>query len=71
MNSEKENIFRTLKEEPLLMTSFLCRIGWHRWLKYEKPVLKENGGVYRYIIQYRTCDSCGLQSMRKEKHILF
>jgi hypothetical protein len=59
MSPEKENTFRALKEQPLLSTSFLCRFGWHRWLKYSEPC-RVSRGVWDHLIQSRSCDCCNL-----------
>lgn len=61
MDAEKENTFRALREEPLLMTHFLCRFGWHRWQKWSAPT---RDGFY--IVQDRICDSCGKWKRRKK-----
>ena len=38
MSPEKENTFRALKDEPLLMTSHWCKFGIHKWTRYTDPV---------------------------------
>jgi len=57
-SAEKENTFRSLKEQPLLATSFWCKIGWHRWTKYDS-IVNENYGLWQYLSQYRECVCCG------------
>jgi hypothetical protein len=59
MDAEKENVFRTLREEPLLATSFWCRFNWHRWTKYREPevtLIKYD----KYITQERRCACCNV-----------
>jgi|FreactTroBogLake_1042271.scaffolds.fasta_scaffold00557_16 hypothetical protein len=60
-SAEKENVFRVLKDEPLLVTSFWCRFGWHRWLKWSEP---KKDGIH--AVQTRTCSSCNLWSRRRK-----
>lgn len=57
MNAEKENTFRMLREEELLVTRWLCRFGWHKWTKYREPE-KTREGAWNYTVQYRFCTSC-------------
>jgi hypothetical protein len=59
VNAEKENTFRMLREEELLVTSWLCRFGWHKWTKYRDPETSRFGG-YVYLTQYRFCSCCNL-----------
>lgn len=63
MYNEKENVFRTLREENLLMTSWLCRFGWHKWQKYQHPewVTQE---FHKVLVQIRYCDSCNLRDSK-------
>lgn len=73
MSPEKENTFRALKDEPLLMTSVFCRIGIHKWTKYQEPYkagLKYRpiaipGGVYGVYLQHRSCANCNQEDHRK------
>ena len=59
MNAAKENTFRALREEELLVTSFWCRFGWHTWTKYREPeIVRES--IYKRTIQERRCGSCNL-----------
>ncbi len=37
MNADKENTFRMLREEELLVTYWGCRWGIHKCKKYRKP----------------------------------
>ena len=59
MSAEKENVFRTLREEELLVTHWGCRIGWHKWTKYREPERIEES--YYYVVQQqRRCGSCNI-----------
>ena len=63
MSAEKENVFRTLREEDLLVTSFWCRFGWHKWTKYRDPErIKE--GIWDYTVQRRCCASCNIANRK-------
>ena len=57
MSAEKENVFRTLREEELLVTFWGCRFGIHKWTKYREPE-KEREGLYVVVSQQRRCGSC-------------
>jgi len=59
MNAAKENTFRALREEELLVTSFWCRFGWHTWTKYREPEIIR-AGAYKLTIQARRCGSCNI-----------
>ena len=52
--NQADNVFKTLKEEPLIVTNpWKCRLGLHRWQKWG-DVRKES----YYMTQERYCDSC-------------
>lgn len=55
MDAEKENTFRALKDEPLIVTSFLCRFNLHRWTQWSKPYIPKNGNRN---IQTSECVHC-------------
>ena len=57
--NEQENTFRRLTEEPLLVTSFWCRFGLHKWTKYKEPEVVRQG-PYKLISQERRCASCNI-----------
>jgi hypothetical protein len=73
MSPEKENTFRALKDEPLLMTSVFCRFGIHKWTKYGESYrtgLKYRpnaipGGYYAVMLQHRSCANCNQEDHRK------
>lgn len=57
MDAEKENTFRSLREEELLVTYWGCRWGIHKWAKYREPE-KEREGLYVVVSQQRRCGYC-------------
>lgn len=63
MSAEKENVFRTLREEELLVTFWGCKFGWHKWTKYREPERKQEG-IWTYIVQSRSCTSCNIYNRR-------
>jgi hypothetical protein len=76
MSPEKENTFRALKDEPLLMTSIWCRFGIHKWTMYSEPVklgtayvssLFSRDGYYAIMMQKKRCVNCNIPSHRKHK----
>lgn len=66
MNSEEENTFRALREEPLLVTRFWCRFGFHRWTKWSHPIPKFSGSSYAR--QERECVGCGEYAWKEIKY---
>lgn len=64
MDAEKENTFRALKDEPLLITSWLCRFGWHRWEQWGNPYLPKGGS---HNIQTSNCACCNKLRVRTIK----
>jgi hypothetical protein len=63
MTAEKENTFRMLREEELLVTYWGCRWGIHKWTKYREPeYLRE--GLYDVVSQQRRCSSCNKADRR-------
>lgn len=58
--NEKENTARALREERLLTTSMLCRVGIHNWTKWGNPQQRSI-----YAIQDRYCGKCGIFQQRK------
>jgi hypothetical protein len=61
MSAEKENIFRTLREEELIVPFWGCRFGLHKWTKWREPE-KIDEGIYTFYIQQRRCSSCNKAS---------
>jgi len=62
MNAEKENTFRILKDETLLVTSWLCRFGWHRWERWSAVYLPKGGA---HNIQHAHCAHCHKMRIHK------
>lgn len=63
----KENTFRMLQGKPLLISSFWCGIGIHKWTKWSDPVKKQKPG-YEFtneIIQERHCINCNQYAKKK------
>lgn len=76
MSPEKENTFRALKDEPLLMTSHWCKFGIHKWTKYNEPVklgtkyvvgIVSYTGYYALMSQERRCIHCNTPSHRQHR----
>lgn len=75
MSPEKENTFRALKDEPLLMTSIWCRFGIHKWTRYSDPaklgttyvVSPFRSAYYTIMIQEKRCVNCNIPSHRQYK----
>ena len=63
MSAEKENVFRTLRDEELYVTYWGCRFGIHKWLKYREPS-KATEGYYSLTVQERRCGSCNITDRR-------
>ena len=63
MDVEKENTFRALKDEELLVTSFWCRVGWHTWEHWSAPYLPSSNASHN--IQHRYCCHCGKAEVRR------
>ena len=55
--NEQQNTLRALGSKPLLVTSRLCRFGWHDWTKWQ-PVT----GFGSY--QERYCSHCNLRTQK-------
>lgn len=68
MSPEKENTFRALKDEPLLMTSKWCRFGIHKWTRYNDPVkigtTFKSGEYHAVMRQEKRCVHCNIPSHR-------
>lgn len=61
---DAENTMRALKDEPLLIRSWLCRFGWHRWTQWSEVYLPTNGA---YNIQHAHCANCNKMRVHKLK----
>lgn len=64
MNVAKENTFRALKDQTLLIDSWLCRFGWHTWEKWSRPYIPKGG---QFNLQDSTCACCNKVRVRKLK----
>jgi hypothetical protein len=62
--NEAENTMRALKDEPLLATSFLCRLGWHNWTKYGEPKARKEG-VWTIDYQARHYGNCNVLNIKQ------
>ena len=60
MNAAKENTFRALREEELLVTFWGCRFGIHKWTKYREPVARLGKWGSDITVQERRCSSCNI-----------
>ena len=64
MTVDEENTFRTLKDEPLLIRSWLCRFGWHRWTEWSEVYLPKGGSAN---LQHAHCANCNKMRVHKLK----
>ena len=64
MKVEHENLIRSLKDEPMVVSSIFCRLGWHKWTKWREPT-KIISAVYHH--QVRHCVHCNILDIRKVK----
>jgi hypothetical protein len=64
MNTDKENTFRALKDEPPLVSSWLCRFGWHRWEQWSNVYLPKNGS---HNLQHAYCACCNKLRVHRVK----
>ena len=61
--NEKNNTFRTLKEETPLIKSIWCYFGIHNWTVWGEPqkgIWKSSISMYKHhvVFQYRCCGNC-------------
>jgi len=56
--NESRNTFNRLTDRPLLVTSFWCKFGIHKWQKWSEPFKENSLSLYSY--QKRFCDSCNI-----------
>jgi hypothetical protein len=66
MNAEKENTFRAIGDKPLIVTSWLCRFGIHRWEQWSDPYIPKNG---QSNIQTRACIHCNEMEVVKLRFV--
>lgn len=60
----KDNTFRTLKDQEPFVERWQCRVGFHRWLKWT-DIEKKPGQLYAY--QKRYCADCNHGEAKKLK----
>jgi hypothetical protein len=60
----KDNTFRALQDQELIVERWQCRWGWHRWLKWSN-IEKKPSNLYAY--QQRYCADCNHGETRKLK----
>jgi hypothetical protein len=64
MNIDQENTLRALKDEPLIVNSWLCRWGWHRWTQWSEVYLPKGGNAN---VQHAHCACCNKMRVHKVK----
>ena len=64
MKVEHENLIRSLKDEPLLVSSIFCRLGWHKWTKWGDPA-RPLSALHKH--QVRFCVHCNFMDVRRVK----
>jgi hypothetical protein len=57
-----DNTMRALKDQPLFVDRWQCKLGWHRWTKWG-VILRSRGGSFAE--QHRECVDCGQVRVRK------
>ena len=57
---EKENTLRALAGHRLLVSSSLCRFGWHRWTTWCEPI---DHSIYK--LQHRECIHCKIVTEKR------
>lgn len=60
--SDPENTFRALKDQPLFVERWQCRLGLHRWTKWSDP---ERKGSHIYYYHHRFCVDCNQYNIQK------
>lgn len=61
--NNKENTFRRLAGQPLLISSFGCYIGLHSWTQWSKP--KPGHELLTEVVQERYCRYCNRYDKRE------
>ena len=67
MNIAKENTFRALKDDPLIVDSFLCRIGWHRWTTWTEPYIPNGGKANLQDSHCAVCNKVRVRTVRDDR----
>lgn len=60
--SDPENTFRALKDLPLFVDRWQCRVGLHRWTKWSEP---QRNAHETYFRQHAVCVDCGRARIAK------
>jgi hypothetical protein len=59
---DKENTIRALRDQPLAVSSWKCRWGWHTWSRWGEP----KADSYRlYMIQEAECIYCNTKRVTR------
>ena len=58
MNVDQENTFRALQDKDLIVTSWLCRWGFHKWTKWNNDQQYKDLYGAKFVIQRRHCVHC-------------
>lgn len=61
----KENTFRRLAGQPLLISSIRCYIGLHSWTQWSEPKREGRHEFSDKIIQDRYCRYCNIYERRQ------
>lgn len=65
MSVEEDNTFRALKGDRLLVSSWWCKWGFHKWTKWDNSN-RVKTYVDEYIVQKKECAHCGDFKERKK-----
>ena len=60
----EENTLRALKDLPLIMTRFRCRLGMHKWTQWSNPFVLKKFPEDDYL-QGRLCVHCNSVQTRE------
>jgi len=63
----KENTFRALADKPLVVESWLCRFGWHRWSKWN-DLPPRGSGQFTTVLR-KTCVNCNCTREKKYRYV--
>jgi hypothetical protein len=64
VSADKENTFRTLRGEHLLVSSLWCSVGLHSWTRWrvhsrsDRAVYNLDGNYYRNHVFEKNCTHC-------------
>jgi len=63
----KENTFRALADKPLVVESWLCRFGWHRWSKWS-DLPPRSSNTYSAVLR-SVCVNCNCAREKRYRYI--